>query len=437
MVGISYFAMTQMEAAVERPPHLKAIMPIAGTFDLYDSATHHGLTSSSFITPFLSMIGMTSGHTNKLWRNKLVEAVGGLLKTPAVHKQFATANGEAAMTGLKVLLKLHHDPHPWDDLWRSICVEHPLRYAWWDDRNLLPLLHKVDIPGYFGCDWQNVPLHLPSTLPAFRGLVNSAHVRCAMLGEHGLAWPWESLHDEALAWFDDWLKGRDTGILDGPRLRYVLPGANGWHAADSWPPPGVTPKAMALRADGSLADDEGPSGSRTLMALGGGLGRVQASETDPPSHLTWTSAVLGSEFDVVGDVEVQLEAISTASDTGWIVLLQHVDDAGTVTEVTAGYLRASLREVDEAKSRIGSPELPCRTFQAVPIGEPVLYRIPLVANARRFKAGDRLRLFVSSDDQSPDSPAIMGFRHASVGTSCLNKIKSSSRLILPVLRHKG
>ena len=29
MIGISYFAGTQMEAAVERPPHLKAIMPIA------------------------------------------------------------------------------------------------------------------------------------------------------------------------------------------------------------------------------------------------------------------------------------------------------------------------------------------------------------------------------------------------------------------------
>jgi len=66
MIGISYFAGTQMEAAVERPPHLKAIMPIAGTFDLYESATHHGLVSSSFLTPFLFMIGMTSSHTNKL-----------------------------------------------------------------------------------------------------------------------------------------------------------------------------------------------------------------------------------------------------------------------------------------------------------------------------------------------------------------------------------
>jgi predicted acyl esterase len=437
MVGISYFAMTQMEAAVERPPHLKAIMPIAGTFDLYDSATHHGLTSSSFITPFLSMIGMTSGHTNKLWRNKLVEAVGTLLKTPVVHKQFATANGEAAMNGLRLLLKLYHDPHPWDDLWRSICVEHPLRDAWWDERNLLPLLDKVDIPVYLGCDWQNVPLHLPSTIPAFRGLINSPQVRVAMLGEHGLAWPWESLHVEALAWFDHWLKGQDTGILEGPRFRFVLPEAEGWHTAELWPPAGATPRALALRADGLLADDEGEAGSRTLMTLGGGLGRVQASETDPPSHLTWTSAKLNHDLDVVGDIELQLEAISTASDTAWIVLLQDVDAVGAVTEITAGYLRAGLREVDSANSRVGAPQVPCRTFQAVPIGELVPYRIPLVANARRFKAGHCVRLFITSDDQIPDSPTMLGFRHASVGTSSVNTIKSSSRLILTVLTASG
>ena len=67
MLGISYFAMTQLEAAVEQPPHLKAIMPFAGTYDLYSSSYHHGLLSSSFITPFLSMIGLTSKQTNHLW----------------------------------------------------------------------------------------------------------------------------------------------------------------------------------------------------------------------------------------------------------------------------------------------------------------------------------------------------------------------------------
>jgi predicted acyl esterase len=433
MLGISYFAMTQMEAAVERPPHLKAIMPVAGTFDLYDSATHHGLVSTSFITPFLSMIGMTSGHTNKLWRNKLLDAVRSVLKTPGIHKKFANFNGEAAMAGIKTLLKLHHDPHPWDDLWRSVVVEHPLRDAWWDDRNLLPLLDRVEVPVYLGCDWQNVPLHLPSTFPAFQRLTNSKHVRVAMLGEHGLAWPWESLHVEALAWFDYWLKGQDTGVLEGPRFRYVLPGAEGWSATDTWPVPGVVHRSLALRADGALGDDEGKSGSRTLMALGAGLNRVQTSETDPSASLVWDSEPLAQDLDVVGGIEVQLDAVSTAADTAWIAFLQDVDAAGIVTDVTAGYLRAGLREVDEAASRPGAPDLPCRTFQAVPIGEPLRYRIPLVANARRFRTGHRVRLFLTSDDQDPNMPTFLTFRHASVGTSCLNTVRSSSRLVLPVV----
>ncbi len=62
MIGISYFAMTQLEAAVERPPHLKAIFPVAVTTDLYEAASHHGLFSAGFVTPFLSMLGMTSAR---------------------------------------------------------------------------------------------------------------------------------------------------------------------------------------------------------------------------------------------------------------------------------------------------------------------------------------------------------------------------------------
>jgi hypothetical protein len=34
-------------------------------------------------------------------------------------------------------------------------------------------------------------------------------------GEHA-RWPWESMHYEALAWHDHWLKGIDAGVMDGP-----------------------------------------------------------------------------------------------------------------------------------------------------------------------------------------------------------------------------
>jgi predicted acyl esterase len=43
MIGISYFAIAQLEAAVEQPPHLKAIFPVAVSTDLYEAALHHGL----------------------------------------------------------------------------------------------------------------------------------------------------------------------------------------------------------------------------------------------------------------------------------------------------------------------------------------------------------------------------------------------------------
>ncbi|BBX07398.1 CocE/NonD family hydrolase [Mycolicibacterium aichiense] len=432
MIGISYFAMTQLEAAVERPPHLKAIFPVAVTADLYEAAMHHGMFSASFVTPFLSMLGLTAARSDTFWRSRPLGAARWALNTPRLHHKFATMNGEAAVTMMRGLLKLPHDPHPWDELWLDAAVKHPTRDAWWDERNLLPLLEKVDIPAYLGCDWQNVPLHLPSTFTSYAGLTNSPCVRVGMLGEYGLTWPWESLHIEALAWYDHWLKGRDTGILDGPPVRYVLPGTDGWRTAESWPP-ACTFRELALRADGTLDDDEASPGARDFMALGSGLGRAKPSSIDPPSMLTWTSQPLVAAIDVVGDIELRLIAAATAADTAWIVTLSDVSPDGTAEPVTAGWLRAGLREVDEAASRPGAPVLPCRHPQAIPIGDDVEYRIPLVPNARRFGAGHCIQITITSDDQDPDTPAIMNFRHAGVGTSSVNTVRSSSRLVLPVL----
>ncbi|MCB0920160.1 MAG: peptidase S15, partial [Actinobacteria bacterium] len=187
-------------------------------------------------------------------------------------------------------------------LWLDAFVRHPLRDSWWEERDLTPLLSDIDIPVYLGCDWENVPLHLPSTFACWKALAHNPNVRMGLLGQNGLTWPWESLHTEALAWFDHWLKGADTGILDGPPIRYVLPGAEGWHTAEQWPPAGTAHRELALRADGALAADEGDPGSRSLITLGSGTGRVRASAIDPPALLDWTSAPMEHDLDVVGDI---------------------------------------------------------------------------------------------------------------------------------------
>ncbi|CAN5670743.1 CocE/NonD family hydrolase [soil metagenome] len=432
MIGISYFAMTQLEAAVERPPHLKAIFPLAVTADLYEAASHHGLTSSSFVTPFLSMMGLTAARSDEFWRSLPLQLARKVLSLPPLHRKFGTMNGEAAVTMLRQLLKLPHDPHPWDDLWLDVFVDHPTRDEWWDERDLTPLLRNIEIPVYLGCDWENVPLHLPSTFIAWKALADNPNVRMGLLDKYGLTWPWESLHTEALAWFDHWLKGHDTGILDGDPIRYALPGADGWRTSATWPPT-ATHQELALRADGTLDTDEGVPGARDYLVLGAGLGRVKPSPIDPPASLTWTSAALDQPLDVVGEIELRLVAAATAADTGWIAVLRDVAPDGEVVDVTGGWLRASLRQVDDAASTPGAPVLRCRTATAVPIGEDVEYRIPLVPNARHFAAGHRIQLVLTSDDQNSDIPAIMEFRHASVGSSSRNTVRSSSRLLLPVL----
>ncbi|WP_420078689.1 CocE/NonD family hydrolase [Streptomyces sp. JL4002] len=432
MIGISYFAMAQLEAAVERPAHLRAIFPVAVTTDLYEAAMHHGLFSSGFVTPFLAMVGLTSARSGRFWRNRFVDAVRDVLRTELLHKKFATMNGESSVTVLRAALKLHHDPHPWDDLWRAMAVEHPLRDAWWDERNLLPLLDRVEVPTYLGCDWQNVPLHLPSTFPAMRALTGAPVVRVAMLGESGLTWPWESLHVEALAWFDHWLKDRDTGILDGPPIRYWMPGADEWRTSHTWPPEDTGQLALSLRSDGTLGKGEGSPGERSFIVLGAGLGRSQSSDADPPTRLTWTSEPLPQTLDLVGDVEVELHAAATATDTAWIITLQDVAPDDTIVNVTAGWLRASLRRTDAHADAAAPLELPCRESEIVVPGSVTRYRIPLVTNARRFATGHSIRLVVTSDDQDRSTPAIMGFRHAPVGTSSRNSVHSSSRLVLSV-----
>ena len=76
--------------------------------------------------------------------------------------------------------------------------------------------------------------------------------------------------------------------------------------------------------------------------------------------------------------------------------------------------------------------LPQRRPVPVPAGEPVDYRIPLVATARRFAARNRIRLTLTSNDNLPDSKPMLGFYHTPVGPAATNTVHTTSRLLLPV-----
>lgn len=433
-IGISYFAMAQLAGAALHPPHLRAIFPYATLDDLYDAVWHHGVFNSGFFSTWMSAVGIMAGVSDRVWHGKVLNLARRLLSGPAVHARMEHANGEVALQVLRKVIRTHYPEEPFGRLWQEAAVEHPTHDAWWEERNLRALLTTIDIPVYLGCQWDNVPMHLPSSFPVWDELRHNPNVRMVLTDRGGLLWPWESMHVEALAWFDHWCKGRDTGIMDGPPIRYLIPGGDDeWRTAETWPPPESRHAAYALRADGRLDPDEGDPGSRSYLYLATDSGRARnANPPTLPDRLEWTTDPADEAFDVVGEIELDLDATITALDTAWIVVLSDLGPDGETT-VSAGWLRAQLRTVDEDRSRRGRPVVPCREPVAVPVGEPVRYRIPIVPNARRIAAGHRLRLVIASADEGRNGPTVLGFTHTPVDQSSRNTVHSSSRLLLPIL----
>jgi uncharacterized protein len=421
MIGISAFAMCQVAAAVEQPPHLRAIFPIGLSADTYEAFWHGGLLSATFALNWMRAVAIFASLEDKFLRGKLVDLGAEILRSPRVHRIFAHHNGESALALFRFLTR--KDPSgPWAELVDAATIRNPVKSAFWQERDSLALMSRIRVPVYLGCDWENVPMHLPSTFASLRALSPDVPVRLAMLGQFGLTWPWESLHVEALAWYDHWLKNRDTGIMAGPPVRYVIPGEvnddpnAGWHEAAAWPPPEARPIEFALCGDGTLAREEGTRCARSYVYAAPPYAALFGKHE---STLEWTTAPLDEDMVLAGAVEVTLDAASSAGDTAFILALQDVAEDDTAVDITAGWRRAAISDDFSA-------------LREVPSGIECRYRIPLVDNARRFAKGHRIRLILRSDDNTGAEP-IMGFRHQPVGMSTRVTVASSSRLRLSSL----
>ena len=106
-----------------------------------------------------------------------------------------------------------------------------------------------------------------------------------------------------------------------------------------------------------------------------------------PATLVWETPAFDADLEFAGAIELALEASITAFDTSWIAVLYDGPPDGEPEAITAGWLRAAFSGVDQKRSTPGAPVPDCRTPGAVPVGERVSYRIPVVPNARRVVAG--------------------------------------------------
>ena len=441
MIGVSYYAIEQLRAALQHPPHLRAIFPFSAGLDWYREIMRHGgMFSGRFMGLYFNALGMVSKRGGGFFRAPTFHALNRLLQQPRIHRRF----GRPLTDQLKAfnrVLRLDYDPQPWDDLYQQVAIEHPFYDGYWRARDITDRLGEITIPVYIGGDWDNVAVHLGAVFVALERLPPQIPWRAVLAPRGTLQWPWESLHVEALAWYDQWLKGRDTGVLDGPPIRYFLHGAGAdgrgeWRATDSWPLPGTTWTDVFWAADGALTVTPSADGGRDFLCLPPTLQRGRnANPLRLPELLSWDTPPVAQAVELCGPLALTLHAASTAADTDWIVKLADVGPDGNAQDLTQGWLRASHRAVDPSRSRPYRPYHPHDRPQALEPGRPTEFAIALLPTAHVLGSGHRLRLLMTSRDDAHDGQFAMGrLAHDSIGLPAHNTVFSHSVLHVPTRR---
>lgn len=356
MVGCSYFAMIQVLVAPHRPPSLKAIFPYDGATDIYrEFYTRGGAPSPLWFQWISAICGLN--------------VRGGRIPDP---------------TGIIEHGRAH------------LRNDHPLVDAYWDERTSESRLERIDVPTYFGCDWTFQDLHLRG---AFEGWERTGDIpKRLMIGPAPRPFRiFATYHGEALRWYDQWLKGMDTGVMDGDPIRLFIPGPDLWRGEQEWPLARTEWQSFFLSGarglEGRLSREPGPDSSLSW-------------EYDPHSYailegrpcLTYRSEPLEAPLEVTGPVALYVHFSSTAGDADVHARLCDEAPNGEVRLLCKGALRVSHRALDPERSRPWQPYHPHDEHRVLPPGETVELAIELWPTSNVFRAGNRIRLEVSSTD---------------------------------------
>ncbi len=379
MIGISWGGFNGLQVAARRPPELKAIVTVCSTDDRYADDVHY-------------MGGCVLGSNMLNWASTMLVR-NALPPLPSV-----VGDRWQAMW----LQRLEQSP-PFVEAWLS----HQRRDGYWKHGSVRERYADVECAVYAIGGWadgySNAIPRLLEGLPGPRkGLIGPwAH----LYPESGKPGPAIGFLQECLRWWDYWLKGIDTGIMDEPMLRVWMqeslppsvtreewPGR--WVAEPAWPSPTVAPHGFALNP-GTL-DDE-PETEAELSIIGAQTAGRDAGAWCPHGlpgeypadqrvedglSLCFTSAPLSEPLEILGFPEVTLTLAADRSNALVAVRLCDVAPAGASTLITYGLLNLTHRDSHESPR----PVVP---------GERFTVTIRLNAIGWVLPDGHRLRVAVS------------------------------------------
>ena len=252
---------------------------------------------------------------------------------------------------------------------------------------------KIDIPGLWMMTWYDVSTapnlaaynYVRSTAgPAVANqqyaiIAPTGHCGYKRAAEHTIVGE-RDLGDARLdydaltfAWFDHFLKGESSSLLDKtPKVQYYTMGLNKWQASDTWPPKEAKPvtfylagagRANSLNGDGALVPAPQPKDAadnfvydpmNPVPTHGGGFccmgadfksGALdQRGMETRDDILVYSTGTLKDGVEVSGPIDVTLYVSSDAKDTDFTVKLIDVLPDGTAYNIDENIQRARYRE---------------------------------------------------------------------------------------------
>lgn len=406
MIGISGFGAEQLYVARQQPPALKAIFPfdprgalgVLGSFrEEYPGGVLHMFR---YLITHFSAFHEQKGQPTELtpereamWREAMANPDYAIYTNVA---NVVTQKGQHMPAFFQVLI------NPYDDAAATAKAEADLS--------------RIKVPTYTGSGWYAYSYkgHLNGAQNYFDKI--DAPKRMALLGPSHLERPFHTLHNEMLYWYDYWLKGIDTGVLEEPLVKYWAMGANSWKTSQTWPPENAQWSKLYLHSWERLKAQPFVEQSADALTEPDVFVQMPLTKTDKVSRLRYMTDPLPCDMLIAGPSELVLYAEIDQEDTNWIAILKDVGPDTSVhtaregersvpadlkeRELTRGWLKASHRKVDETRSRPGRPWHPLtrEAQQKVIPGKIEEYRIEILATANVFKAGHRICVDITAMD---------------------------------------
>ena len=373
MFGISRGGFNAIQMAVRNPPALKAIIAVSATEDLYQDD---------------------------------VQYMDGIMHLDSWELSQDLDNARPGAPDYVVdeaYFKNRFDTEPWMLTYKKQQRDGPF----WDRASARDKYDRIRIPTFHIGGWYD---GYRDSLP--RMLEKAAGPVKALIGPWIHAWPHEPYPEpgmewrrEAVRWFDQWLRGIDTGIMDEPRFAvYVrewhppgpylerVPGR--WRWEDGWPIARIRHQQLFPGPDHGLLNQRPDPSVHQLRYVpstgveGGGpvmwWGDVAPDQrpTDAFS-LVYDTQPLQEDTEILGFPLAQLRVAADSTRANWTARLSDVAPDGTVTLVTGAAFNGSHRNS-------------AREPEALVPGEWFPLDIEMHFTSWVFPKGHRIRLAVNN-----------------------------------------